>query len=76
MEKAFTMDRSFRKGLREIKVKDAPEVREKIKEILGVTTKQSLLNYAAGKVKLDVVKASQIEDLFKSYGVVNCWGNE
>lgn len=67
--------RAFRKGLRELKVKDQKEVRAGIYRILGVTTKQSFQNYSGGRVKtLDVVKARQIEDLFAAYGVTDCWG--
>ncbi len=67
--------RAFRKGLRELKVKDQKEVRTGIYQILGVTTKQSFQNYSAGRVRtLDVVKARQIEDLFRAYGVTDCWG--
>ena len=68
-------NKAFRKGLREIKVKDAPDVRAAIFGILGVSTKQSFANYANGKmVNLDVDKARQIESLFASYGVTDCWG--
>lgn len=74
MEKKRT-SKAFMKGLREIKVKDAAEVRESIREILGVSTLQSLRNYANGRtVNLDVDKARQIEALFASYGVNDCWG--
>ena len=68
-------NKAFRKGLREIKVKDESEVRTAILGILGVTTKQSFANYANGKtVNLDVDKARRIEALFASYGVYDCWG--
>jgi hypothetical protein len=40
-----------------------------------VNNKQSFYNYANGKmVNLDVDKARQIEALFASYGVTDCWG--
>ena len=69
--------KAFRKGLREIRVKDAPDVRAAIFRILGVKTKQSFANYANGKmVNLDVDKARQIENLFLSYGVTEPWGLE
>lgn len=75
MQTSINASKAFRKGLREIKVKDAGEVRDGILRILGVTTKQSFLNYANGKtVNLDVDKARQIEALFASYGVTDCWG--
>lgn len=75
MQTSINASKAFRKGLREIKVKDAGEVRDGILRILGVTTKQSFSNYANGKtVNLDVDKARQIEALFASYGVTDCWG--
>ena len=75
MQTSINTSKAFRKGLREIKVKDAGEVRDGIMRILGVTTKQSLYNYANGKtVNPDVDKARQIEALFASYGVTDCWG--
>ena len=75
MQTSINTSKAFRKGLREIKVKDAGEVRDGILRILGVTTKQSFSNYANGKtVNLDVDKARQIETLFASYGVTDCWG--
>lgn len=57
-----------------MKVKDVPEVRAGIYSILGVTTKQSFQRYSGGRAKLDVLKALQIEDLFRAYGVTDCWG--
>lgn len=68
------VEKAFRKGLRELRVKDVAEVRGKLAAILGVTTKQSLAKYSAGRGTLDVEKAAQIESLFKQYGVTNCWG--
>lgn len=67
--------KAFQRGLREIKVKDLPEIREAAKDILGVKTDQSFRNYARGRVStLDVNKAMQIAALFESYGVTNPWG--
>ena len=67
--------KAFKKGLREIRVKDVDEVREALMRILGVGTKQALNFYATGKaVNLDVLKAQQIAGLFLSYGVTDPWG--
>ena len=67
--------KAFKRGLRELKVKDLPEVREALKKILQVGTNVALGNYANGKVQtLDVEKAGQIQALFASYGVANPWG--
>lgn len=75
-KKTTTTVRAFRKGLSEVRVKDVPEVKAELMEILGVTTKQSFIRYADGKVaNLDVEKARRIEALFGRYGVVDCWGN-
>lgn len=75
MQTSINTSKAFRKGLREIKVKDATEVQAAIIRILGVNNRQSYYNYANGKtVNLDVDKARQIEALFASYGVTDCWG--
>ena len=67
--------KAFQRGLREIKVKDLPAVREALKSVLGVGTMQAVRNYANGLVQnLDVDKARQIEALFATYGVSNPWG--
>ena len=67
--------RAFKEGLRKLRVKDVPEVKEKIKAILGVTTKQSFNRYANGRnAKLDVEKAARIQQTFAAYGVPDCWG--
>lgn len=66
--------RAFRKGLRELRVADVPAVKERIKAVLGIKTKQSLTRYASGKATLDVVKAARIADIFAEYGVADCWG--
>ena len=67
--------RAFRKGLNNVKVKDLPHVKERLMAILEVTTPQSLRNYADGRITtLDIEKAKQIEQLFASYGVADCWG--
>lgn len=69
-----TPQRAFRKGLREVKVGDVDAVRASLKEVLGVTTRQSLAAYADGKRTLDVTTAARIESVFKNYGVPACWG--
>lgn len=66
--------KALRKGLREIKVGDNKEFREKLMQTIGCTTRVTLLKYIKGKARLDVVTAQNIEQLFKEYGVVNPWG--
>lgn len=75
-EKETKTVRAFRKGLSEVRVKDVPAVKAALMGILGVTTKQSFIRYADGRVaNLDVEKARKIEAVFAEYGVAECWGN-
>ena len=68
-------EKAFQRGLREIKVKDLPAVKNALMEILGVRTKQAVRNYANGIVQnLDIDKAMRIAALFESYGVSEPWG--
>ena len=68
-------EKAFQRGLREIKVKDQPAVKNALMDILGVSTRQAVRNYANGVVQnLDIDKAMRIAALFESYGVSNPWG--
>lgn len=66
--------KAFQKGLGEVRVCQLAACRQEIMRVLGVTTLQSLRNYAAGLKKLDVVTASEIELVFQKYGVNEPWG--
>lgn len=67
--------RAFRKGLREIRIKDKAAVYQGIMAILGVSTTASLYNYASGKTRsLYSHEEKEIERLFAEYGVADCWG--
>ena len=72
---AIYKNKAFQRGLNEIKLKDYPDVKTAIMQILGITTDQSFRNYAAGRTKnLDVAKYAQISALFARYGITNPWG--
>lgn len=66
--------KSFRKGLREVKVKDLQAVKADIRDILGVYSRQAFAKYSNGLLILDVMKAEAISKAFAKYGVTNCWG--
>lgn len=70
-----TTTRSFRRGLRELKVKDVEAVKAAVAAELGVTTRQSFAGYRDGKRLLDVCKATAIETIFARYGVADPWGD-
>ena len=74
--KTVRPETAFLRGLKELKVKELPEVRREIMDALGVTTPESFRNYAGGRhARLDVAKARRIEEIFARHGVSNCWGN-
>lgn len=70
-----TTTRSFRRGLRELRVKDVEVVKAALAAELGVTTRQSFAGYRDGKRLLDVCKATAIEKIFARYGVSDPWGD-
>lgn len=70
-----TGTRAFQRGLRQLRICDERAAKQEIRNILGVTTNQMLLNYAKGRTAtLDVGKALAIQEVFKRYGVTDCWG--
>lgn len=74
MDVRTTTTRSFRRGLRELRVKDVEAVKAAVAAELGVTTRQSFAGYRDGKRLLDVCKATAIEKIFARYGVSDPWG--
>lgn len=67
-------ERALRKGLREVKAGDVQIVKSHLRRILGVTARNQFALYLDGKMNLDVLKANQIEIMFRQYGVSNPWG--
>lgn len=65
---------SFRKGLRELKVKDYPDAKAKIMEAIGINNRTSFSSYADGKTQMKVDQYKAVEAVFASYGIRNCWG--
>ncbi|MBO8467192.1 MAG: hypothetical protein IAB99_05445 [Bacteroidetes bacterium] len=73
-KKETKTEKAFRKGLRNLKVKDYMEVKDRIYDILGVSARQTFAAYADGKRQLDIDKYKSIDMLFKEHGVNDCWG--
>jgi hypothetical protein len=65
--------RAFRKGLLEMENRYRT-LKAEIMQALGIKNRISLMQYADGKVSLDVVKAQAIEQIFHKYGITHPWG--
>lgn len=66
--------KGFAFGISQVQIRHKKEIEQKIMRILGVTTKAAYHNYRAGRQKLRADEAAEIEKLFKSYGIKECWG--
>lgn len=65
---------SFKAGFSQVKRKDAKEVRERIMQALGLTTRASWYARLNGGVEPKVSEARAIEEVFGEFGITNVWG--
>lgn len=70
------MEKAFRKGLNDTKVRHKEAVRNEIWQVLGLgaTCRQLFNAYADGQKPLDVEAYHKIDKIFKRYGVPQPWG--
>ena len=66
---------SFKLGFSQVKRKDAKEVRERIMQALGLTTRASWYARLNGGVEPKVSEARAIEEVFAKFGVSKVWGS-
>lgn len=66
---------SFKLGFSQVKQKDVKEVRERIMEALGLTTRASWYARLNGGVEPKVSEARAIEEVFTKYGITKVWGS-
>ena len=66
---------SFKLGFSQVKRKDAKEVRERIMQALGLTTRASWYARLNGVVEPKVSEARAIEEVFTKYGITKVWGS-
>ena len=64
-----TLPRHFQKAYDNLPAIKQPEFRQKLKEILNITTDVQAYNYIKGAIEPKGAKLFEIEDLFKSYGI-------
>lgn len=69
------MEFSFKCGFGQVKQKDAKEVRRKIMDALGLTTRASWYARLNGVVEPKLSEAKAIEEIFHAYGVKEIWGD-
>lgn len=70
----LSTEKSFRKGLRELRVREVQEVKAELYAVLGINNRISFAAYADGKQMLPIEKYMGIERVFKAHGIDDCWG--
>ncbi len=69
--------KDYRKGFQsawlQLRIGEAPEAKETIKEILGIKSEPSFSLYRAGKQIPDADKAAKIIDYFNQKGIYNVY---
>ena len=66
--------KGFQLGISQLQIRQKNEVVEKIKDVLNVQSAAAYHNYRTGRQHLKTDQALQIEKIFKSYGIKECWG--
>lgn len=66
---------SFKLGFSQVKRKDVKEVRERIMQALGLTTRASWYARLNGSVEPKVSEARAIEEVFTKFGITKVWGS-
>lgn len=67
---------SFKKGYSQVRQIDAPVVKERIMNSLGLTTRAAWRQRLLGIVEPKVSEAEAIEKIFKEFGITEIWGAE
>lgn len=65
---------SFQKGFNQISIKEARKLRNDLKEVLKINSRPAWLNRLRGVVEPKVSEAEAIEEVFRSYGITEIWG--
>ena len=65
---------SFQRGWNQLKVVDAPCIREKLMAALDLATRSGFLYRLKGKCEPTVTEAQAIEVIFREYGITDIWG--
>lgn len=72
MERSF----SFKRGWKQLRLKDAGVARVLIMDALGLTNSASFYYRLNGKCEPTVSEAFKIEAVFKKFGIKDVWGDE
>jgi len=74
MTEVSRTEKAFRKGLRELRVREVQEVKAELYAVLGINNRTSFVAYADGRQSLPVEKYMGIERVFRAHGIEDCWG--
>lgn len=66
--------KGFALGMSQVQIRQKKEVEDSIMAILKVKTKAAYHNYRTGRQFLRTDQAAEIEKLFQTYGIKDCWG--
>ena len=67
---------SFKNGYSQVRQIDAPVVRERIMNALGLNSRMAWWQRLNGLVEPRVTEAEAIGSIFAEYGVTDVWGDE
>lgn len=65
---------AFKKGWNQIPRVKTEEVRNAIKEQLGITSNPAFYSRMSGKIELKMSEADKVVAIFASYGISDIWG--
>lgn len=77
MTKTIDYSKGFSVGIANLKYGQVNACKERLKEVLDITTRQSIDNYIRGNTTITKGKAIVIETVFKEFGISNpkeIWG--
>lgn len=77
IEKVYDYENGFSLGLTNLKFGQVDAFKERLQEVLLVTTRQAVDNYIWGKTIITEPKAKAIEKVFRDFGITNpddIWG--
>lgn len=64
----------FKKGWKQLRVKDMQPVRDSVMIALGLSTKYAFYNRMYAMTIPTVLEYEKITEIFKQHGVEECWG--
>ena len=70
------MINAFKKGMEDAPKRHQVMIRNEIKAMIGITSREQFRNRRDGRVRHSPVERVAIEAIFKKYGIDQPWGEE